>query len=149
MDFTVNKEPSSSSSYRENMHVAIVGGGLSGLATALALQKIGIHCTVFEKDSCFSDRMQGYGLTLTNNPKGPLNTLGLLDECIERDCPSNAHWVRARIYNQFCNLIPCVMGNEITSNTLIFLCMICRSSTRRARSLATSVDVSRLIKRKR
>ena len=69
-----------SSSYRDGMHVAVVGGGLSGLATALALQKIGIHCTVFEKDTCFSDRMQGYGLTLTNNPKGPLSTLGLLDE---------------------------------------------------------------------
>ena len=93
MDFALNQEPSSSSSYRENMHVAIVGGGLSGLGTALALQKIGITCTVFEKDSCFSDRMQGYGLTLTNNPKGPLNALGLLDECISRDCPSNAHWV--------------------------------------------------------
>ena len=93
MEFVACTEPSTPSSYRECMRVAIVGGGLSGLATALALQKIGIKCTVFEKDLCFSDRMQGYGLTLTNNPKGPLNALGLLDECNERDCPSNAHWV--------------------------------------------------------
>ena len=104
MEFVAKAEPSSSSSYRERIHVAIIGGGLSGLATALALQKIGIKCTVFEKDSCFSDRMQGYGLTLTNNTKGPLNALGLLDECIERDCPSNAHWVR--IYNAlYCMLV--------------------------------------------
>ena len=87
------------------MHVAVVGGGLSGLATALALQKIGIDCTVFEKDKCFSDRMQGYGLTLTNNPKGPLSTLGLLDECIRRDCPSNAHWVSAYVCMYVCILM--------------------------------------------
>ena len=28
--------------------------------------------------SCFTDRMQGYGLTLVNNPKGPLAKLGIL-----------------------------------------------------------------------
>lgn len=37
--------------------------------------------------------MQGYGLTLTNNSKGPLAKLGLLEECIRLDCPSLCHWV--------------------------------------------------------
>lgn len=73
--------------------IAIVGGGISGLGAALALQRKGFRVTVFERDALFEDRRQGYGLTLTNNPKGPLADLDLLDECIATDCPSNAHWV--------------------------------------------------------
>lgn len=75
--------------------VAIVGGGIAGLGAALALQQKGFRVSVFERDSLFEDRRQGYGLTLTNNPKGPLADLNLLDECIARDCPSNAHWIFA------------------------------------------------------
>lgn len=33
-----------------SLTVAIVGGGLGGLAVALALQDIGISCKVYEKD---------------------------------------------------------------------------------------------------
>jgi salicylate hydroxylase len=73
--------------------VAIIGGGIAGLGAALALQQKGFRVSVFERDSLFEDRRQGYGLTLTNNPKGPLADLNLLDECIARDCPSNAHWI--------------------------------------------------------
>jgi heterodisulfide reductase subunit A-like polyferredoxin len=75
--------------------IAIVGGGIAGLASALALQQKGFKVTVYERDQLFEDRRQGYGLTLTNNPKGPLAELNLLQECIERDCPSNAHWIFA------------------------------------------------------
>ena len=73
--------------------IVIVGGGISGLGAALALQRKGFQVTVFERDALFEDRRQGYGLTLTNNPKGPLADLDLLEECIATDCPSNAHWV--------------------------------------------------------
>ena len=48
---------------------------------------------VFERDAYFGDRKQGYGLTLTNNTKGALAKLGLLEQCISRDCPSNCHWI--------------------------------------------------------
>lgn len=75
--------------------VAIVGGGIAGLAAALALQQKGFLVSVYERDALFEDRRQGYGLTLTNNPKGPLADLNLLDECVARDCPSNAHWIFA------------------------------------------------------
>ena len=85
---TFSSPPSSSSS------VVIVGGGLGGLACALALQLAGFRdVKVYERDGAFADRMQGYGLTLTNNPKGPLARLGLLTECIERDCASECHWI--------------------------------------------------------
>jgi salicylate hydroxylase len=77
-----------------NLTIAIVGGGLGGLACALALQQAGFcNVKVFERDSSFTDRRQGYGLTLTNNPKGPLAKLGLLQECVQSDCASECHWV--------------------------------------------------------
>ena len=44
--------------------VAIVGGGLGGLALCLALQHRQIKCQVFERDASFDQRSQGYGLTL-------------------------------------------------------------------------------------
>lgn len=44
--------------------IAIVGGGLGGLACALALQQRGARVAVFERDDSFEARAQGYGLTL-------------------------------------------------------------------------------------
>ncbi len=73
--------------------VAIVGGGIGGLACAISLQERGVRVEVYERDSHFFDRRQGYGLTLTNNVTGPLARLGLLEECIRRDCASICHWV--------------------------------------------------------
>jgi len=70
-----------------------VGGGLGGLGVALCLQRIGADCVVYERDDFFADRKQGYGLTLTNNKKGGLAKLGLLEECIRRDCASRCHWI--------------------------------------------------------
>jgi 2-polyprenyl-6-methoxyphenol hydroxylase-like FAD-dependent oxidoreductase len=67
--------------------------GIGGLAAALALQRRGIKCAVYERDALFQDRKQGYGLTLSNTPNGGLAKLGILEECIRQDCNSNAHWV--------------------------------------------------------
>ena len=75
------------------LRVGIVGGGLGGLGVALCLQRLGADCVVYERDAFFSDRKQGYGLTLTNNKKGGLAKLGLLEECIRRDCASRCHWI--------------------------------------------------------
>jgi len=41
-----------------------VGGGIGGLALAIALLKEGIECEVFERDKSFGERSQGYGLTM-------------------------------------------------------------------------------------
>ena len=75
------------------LQVAIVGGGIGGLAAAVALQQAGVHCTVFERDPYFGFRKEGFGLTLTNNEKGPLATLGILTDCVNADCPSVCHWI--------------------------------------------------------
>ena len=77
----------------DSFSVAIIGAGIAGLAAAVSLQKSGIRCKVFERDISLDSRKEGYGLTLTNNPKGPLAYLGILDECIQQDCPSVCHWV--------------------------------------------------------
>lgn len=73
--------------------IVIIGGGIGGLAAAVALQRLKINVTVYECDMFFNDRKQGYGLTLSNNRKGPLQALGLLDDCIRLDCASDCHYV--------------------------------------------------------
>lgn len=45
-------------------HVAIIGGGIGGVALAVACLHRGIPFTLYERDSDFSARAQGYGLTL-------------------------------------------------------------------------------------
>lgn len=45
-------------------HVAIIGAGIGGVALAVACLHRGIPFTLFERDSDFNARSQGYGLTL-------------------------------------------------------------------------------------
>ncbi len=45
-------------------HVAIIGGGIGGIALALACLHRKIPFTLFERDISFDERTQGYGLTL-------------------------------------------------------------------------------------
>ena len=42
----------------DRVHVAVVGGGIGGLALAIALIRRGFRCTVFEKDPSFEFRRQ-------------------------------------------------------------------------------------------
>ncbi|MFT2097876.1 FAD-dependent oxidoreductase [Marinomonas sp. 2405UD66-6] len=45
-------------------HIAIIGGGIGGVALAVACLHRGIPFTLYERDSGFDARSQGYGLTL-------------------------------------------------------------------------------------
>ena len=45
-------------------HVAIIGGGIGGVALAVACLHRGIPFTLYERDANFEARTQGYGLTL-------------------------------------------------------------------------------------
>lgn len=58
--------------------VAIVGGGIAGLALGVACRHRGIPCTVFERDEHFNQRSQGYGLTLQQASKA-LEGFGIYD----------------------------------------------------------------------
>jgi hypothetical protein len=73
------------------------------------LQQIGLDVTVYEGDNAdildeeeiAGDSREpakrnklGYGLTLTYcNGKGPLHSLGVMDQCIAQDTPSLFHWL--------------------------------------------------------
>lgn len=50
-------------------HVAIIGAGIGGVALAVACLHRGIPFTLYERDDNFSDRSQGYGLTLQQASK--------------------------------------------------------------------------------
>ena len=58
--------------------VAIVGGGIGGIALAVALKHRNIPFTVYEKDSRFDQRRQGYGLTL-QQARRALQALGIFE----------------------------------------------------------------------
>ena len=50
-------------------HVAIIGGGIGGVALAVACLHRGIPFTLYERDNSFDERSQGYGLTLQQASK--------------------------------------------------------------------------------
>lgn len=50
-------------------HVAIIGGGIGGVALAVACLHRGIPFTIYERDKSFDARSQGYGLTLQQASK--------------------------------------------------------------------------------
>ena len=59
-------------------HVAIIGAGIGGVALAVACLHRGIPFTLYEKDTSFDARAQGYGLTLQQASKA-IKGLGLFD----------------------------------------------------------------------
>eukprot|EP00440_Ansanella_granifera_P015257 gb/GFBE01016584.1/.p1 GENE.gb/GFBE01016584.1/~~gb/GFBE01016584.1/.p1 ORF type:complete len:413 (+),score=73.29 gb/GFBE01016584.1/:1-1239(+) len=63
-----------------DVEVAIVGAGISGLALALRLQQLGVKSVrVLERDASVDCRPQGYSLTLQEPGRDALKSLGLLD----------------------------------------------------------------------
>tara|TARA_R110000868_G_C10942736_1_gene767203 strand:+ start:675 stop:2132 length:1458 start_codon:yes stop_codon:yes gene_type:complete len=62
-------------------HIAIIGGGIGGVALAVACLHRSIPFTLYERDSNFNARSQGYGLTLQQASKA-IKGLGIfsLDE---------------------------------------------------------------------
>ena len=67
----------SSAEVRLSMRIAIVGGGLGGLAAALFLRKAGLDATVYEQAS--EVREVGAGIVVSPNMVRPLDKLGLVD----------------------------------------------------------------------
>lgn len=58
-------------------HIAIIGGGIGGIALAVACLHRSIPFTLYEKDSSFDARSQGYGLTL-QQASAAMTGLGIL-----------------------------------------------------------------------
>ncbi|MGL1902499.1 MAG: FAD-dependent monooxygenase [Fibrobacterales bacterium] len=73
-------------------HVAIIGGGIGGVALAVACLHRGIPFTLYERDSGFNDRSQGYGLTL-QQASNAIKGLGIVS--LEDGLVSTRHVVHA------------------------------------------------------
>ncbi|MFV5699050.1 FAD-dependent oxidoreductase [Flavobacterium sp. ZT3R17] len=71
-------------------HVAIIGGGIGGVALAVACLHRGIPFTLYERDSDFNARSQGYGLTLQQASKA-IEGLGIFS--LEEGVISTRHLV--------------------------------------------------------
>ena len=71
-------------------HVAIIGGGIGGVALAVACLHRGIPFTIYERDNSFDARSQGYGLTLQQASKA-IEGLGILS--LEEGVISTRHVV--------------------------------------------------------
>lgn len=71
-------------------HVAIIGGGIGGMALAVACLHRGIPFTLFERDENLVARSQGYGLTLQQASKA-LKDFGILT--LEEQVVSTKHVV--------------------------------------------------------
>jgi 2-polyprenyl-6-methoxyphenol hydroxylase-like FAD-dependent oxidoreductase len=68
--------------------IAICGGGIGGLATALALQRAGFTPVVFERHLPQQLRDEGLFLTLAPNGCNALRALGLLDQVTAAGLPT-------------------------------------------------------------
>lgn len=71
-------------------HVAIIGGGIGGVALAVACLHRRIPFTLFERDNNFEARSQGYGLTLQQASKA-IEGLGIFS--LEKGVISTRHLV--------------------------------------------------------
>lgn len=71
-------------------HVAIIGAGIGGVALAVACLHRGIPFTLYERDSNFDARSQGYGLTLQQASKA-IDGFGIL--ALEEGVVSTRHVV--------------------------------------------------------
>ena len=71
-------------------HLAIIGGGIGGVALGVACLHRGIPFTLYERDSGFDTRSQGYGLTLQQASR-VIEGLGILS--LEAGVTSTKHVV--------------------------------------------------------
>ncbi len=75
------------------LHIAIIGGGIGGVATAVALRRVGIHATVFERAPRILEA--GAGMMLWPNATRVLRELGVLPAVVEQSGASTHFHVRS------------------------------------------------------
>ncbi|WP_235022463.1 FAD-dependent monooxygenase [Amycolatopsis alkalitolerans] len=73
-----------------NPHIAILGGGIGGLAAAAFLHRAGLTCTVYEQASELKE--VGAGLVVAPNAARLLRRLGVLDALVERAVRLDVGW---------------------------------------------------------
>ncbi len=76
------------------VNIGIIGGGIGGVAAAVALHRLGIDAVVYERAPGL--REAGVGMMLWPNATRVLRELGLLDQVLARSGPNTRFLVRAR-----------------------------------------------------
>ncbi len=78
----------------QKLDVGIIGGGIGGVAAAVALQRMGIQATIYERSN--EIREVGAGMMLWPNATRVLKELGLLETVAACSGPNEHFLVRAR-----------------------------------------------------
>ncbi|WP_079507165.1 FAD-dependent monooxygenase [Mesobacillus jeotgali] len=85
----------------DDVRIAIVGGGISGLCTAIALQKNGIHAEVYEKEKRVSE--PDTGIILSGNAMRAFYIMGLGPELRNNGLESDGCLLKSDLGNTIAN----------------------------------------------
>lgn len=104
--------------------VIIIGGGISGLRTAIALSKIGIKSTIIEKDSVLGGKVRKYSSVFPDFKSGSFIVNNLIDEVSKRKNISIV--ISSYVDNIFLDksnfIVSVKNNNSIKAKSLILCC---------------------------
>lgn len=83
--------------------ILIIGGGIGGAATALALKRLGIECSVYERAKAL--REVGAGIALWANATHILKELDLLEEAIKVGCLTTNYQFNSQRGKELVNVV--------------------------------------------
>lgn len=69
------------------LNVLVVGGGIAGMTSAIALRRLGVAVDIIDLDPEW--RVYGAGITITRPTMRAFRDIGLLDELLEVGCPGD------------------------------------------------------------
>ncbi len=98
-----------------NQNILVIGGGIGGLATAVALKQAGFTVTVIEKQHDMHSSIFGVGIIQPINALRALDAIGCADACIEAGYPAKA-W--GAMYDVDGNFLRDIHGTPITGTDL-------------------------------
>lgn len=98
------------------MKIGIIGGGITGLTTALALHKVGIQSVVFEQASKLNE--VGAGIWLQPNAIKVLDWLGIKDEIKEQGIELNKMEISNTLLVPIKKLKSAIVQDEVGNKTI-------------------------------
>ncbi|ROO87616.1 2-polyprenyl-6-methoxyphenol hydroxylase-like FAD-dependent oxidoreductase [Actinocorallia herbida] len=130
-----------------NARVLIVGAGIGGLATAIALADAGHEATVIEIQPTLHSSVYGVGIIQAPNQLRALDAIGCARQCIEQGYPAE---FMNRMYDMDGNLVSTIPGPKIPGFDFPAMNGITRPRlhailTDRARAVGASIEYDKTI----